>query len=143
MRGWILALLAVALLALVLRRTTEHMTNDDVVAAMKTFGGPAPTKKKKVSGEKDEIPIYGPRGVEAPPQPKPAPSKPGAHGTSNYPEIFGPDVIFAPGKKVQNGKEQSDAVSDETYDFNPDLRNAFPTSGEPQPFLADFSKFQR
>jgi hypothetical protein len=28
-------------------------------------------------------------------------------------------------------------------DFNPDLKHAFPTEGAPQPFLADFSKFQR
>lgn len=143
MRAWILAVLAALVVALVIARGAEHMTNRDVLDAMKTFGASDTTKKKTTTGEKDQMPILGPKGVPAPPQPKPAPTKPGAHGTSDYPEIFGPDVVVAPGKKVQNGKEQSDAVSGETYDFNPALRNAFPTSGEPQPFLTDFSKFQR
>lgn len=122
--------------------STEHMTNEDLVSTLKTFGekGSKPAKKK-VSGQKDELEIYGPKGVPSPPEPKPAPSS-GKGGSSEYPEIYGPDVVLTPGKKVKNGKHESDKVEDQTYDFNPDLQHAFPTSSEPQPFLGDFSKIQ-
>lgn len=135
-------LLFVGALVFMIVRTTEHMTNEDLVSTLKTFGekGTKPAKKK-VTGQKDEIEIYGPKGQPSPPEPKPAPSS-GKGGTSEYPEIFGPDVILTPGKKTKNGKHESDKVEDETYDFNPDLKNAFPTSSEPQPFLGDFSKIQ-
>jgi hypothetical protein len=120
----------------------EHMTNEDLVSTLKTFGekGTKPTKKK-ISGQNDELEIYGPKGIASPPEPTPAPSNSNGD-TSEYPEIFGPDVIMTPGKKSKNGKHESDKVEDQTYDFNPDLRNAFPTSSEPQPFLGDFSKIQ-
>jgi len=49
-----------------------------------------------------------------------------------------------PGKKCSTGaKHSSDDVSDCTYDYNPDLQKAFPTSGPPQPFLTNFSGFQK
>ena len=126
-----------------LTRSTEHMTNDDLVSTLKTFGEKGTkTTKKKVSGQQDELEIYGPKGVPSPPEPKPAPPN-SKDTTSEYPEIFGPDVILTPGKKSKNGKHESDNVEDQTYDFNPDLKNAFPTTGsEPQPFLGDFSKIQ-
>lgn len=133
-----------AVLLFFLSSSTEHMTNEDLVSTLKTFGekGTKP-QKKKVSGQKDELPIYGPKGEPSPPQPEPEPTPSSGKGTSSvYPEIYGPDVIMTPGKKVQNGKHESDKVEDQTYDFNPDLQHAFPTSSEPQPFLGDFSKIQ-
>ncbi len=124
-------------------RSTEHMTNEDLVSTLKTFGeqGTKP-KKTKQTGEKDQLPIYGPTGVLAPPAPKPVPGKGGDGDGSQYPEIYGPDVVLTPGKKASNGKHASDEVTDETYDYNPDLKRAFPTEGPPQPFTGDFSKIQ-
>jgi len=61
-----------------------------------------------------------------------------------YAEPDGPSYINPKtGEKIKNAKHESDNVNDETYDYNPDLQKAFPTSGPPQPFLTDFSKFQR
>ena len=122
--------------------STEHMTNEDLVSTLKTFGKKgSKSTQKKVTGQQDELQIYGPKGVPSPSEPKPAPAS-GKAGSSEYPEIYGPDVILTPGKKTKNGKHESDKVEDQTYDFNPDLKNAFPTSSEPQPFLGDFSKIQ-
>lgn len=72
----ILGLLALAVLIAVLRPMTEHMTNEDLMTALKTFGeeGTKP-KKKKQSSEKDQLPIYGPMGIMSPPAPKPTPGK--------------------------------------------------------------------
>lgn len=139
----IVILLFLAALIFMLGGSTEHMTNEDLVSTLKTFGEKGTkTTKKKVSGQQDEVEIYGPKGVPSPPEPKPTPSS-SKSGTSEYPEIFGPDVILTPGKKTKNGKHESDKVEDQTYDFNPDLHNAFPTTdSEPQPFLGDFSKIQ-
>ena len=112
---------------------------------LKTFGEQG-TTKKKTSGTTNELPVYGPKGVESPAPPKPTPSSNGKSGTdgSQYPEIYGPDITLTPGRPHQNGKHQSDVVTDSTYDFNPDLKNAFPTeTNEPQPYLNDFSKIQR
>jgi hypothetical protein len=139
----VLGICVLAVLIFFLSPSTEYMTNEDLVSTLKTFGekGTKPTKKK-VSGQQDELPIYGPKGVPSPPEPKPTPSS-SKGGTSDYPEIFGPDIILTPGKKSKNGKHESDKVEDKTYDFNPDLRHAFPTTdSEPQPFLGDFSKIQ-
>ena len=58
-------------------------------------------------------------------------------------DIYGPDVVAAPGEKIKHAKHESDRVDDDTYDYNPDLQHAFPTNGPPQPFLTDFSKIQR
>jgi hypothetical protein len=84
---------------------------------------------------------------------------------SSYPDIYGPEITSIPGKKVgsqstsdygkqsskekkynQFGKQVSDFVDPDEpiYQFNPDFKNAFPhNENEPQPFLADFSKFQK
>jgi hypothetical protein len=59
---------------------------------------------------------------------------------------------FGKGKEVHSekynefGKQVSDFVdpNEPTYQFNPDFKKAFPhDKNEPQPFLSDFSKFQR
>ena len=59
-----------------------------------------------------------------------------------YPDIYGPDVPMTPNAKHSGGKETSDDVTNDSYDYNMDLQKAFPTSGPPEPFLTDFSKFQ-
>ena len=136
---WILLGLVVLLL-LVSRR--EHMTNDDLLSTLKTFGDKAPPKKKKNPAETDQVPIYGPRA----PQVTPADSSktklsPTVSGV--YPDIYGPEIITTPGTKHgKNHKHESDNVDDSTYEFNPDLQKAFPSDGPPQPFLTDFSKIQ-
>lgn len=147
MERLLLGLLVLVILVTVLRSTSEHMTNKDLIDTLKTFGdNGSSSKKKKTPSQTNELPVYGPKGVPSPPAPKPTPSsggKPGSDG-SQYPEIYGPDVVLTPGKPSKNGKHESDSVTDSTYEFNPDLKNAFPTeTNEPQPYLNDFSKIQR
>lgn len=126
------------------------MTNKDLVSALQKFG----EQSKSSDSSKpsiQEAPIYGP--TAAPPsQPFPAPPKKGANGTtSDYPDIYGPDVAMTPGTgksctKDPPGTHASDSATSEdcTYSYNPDLKKAFPTDGKaPQPFLTDFSKFSR
>ena len=118
------------------------MTNADLMSTLKTFGEQTPAKDKSKKSD-SELHIYGPE-ASAPAEPTPAaPSKNPQGDSSLYPQIYGPDVPAVPGKKPQNGKQESDNTEDSTYDFNPDLKRAFPTEGPPQPFLGDFSKFQR
>ena len=142
----LIVLLVVAIVVTVLRYSREYMTNKDLLDTLKTFGQHGtPSKKEKTTGQTDELPIYGPKGVPSPPPPKPAPvPKPGNGTTSTYPDIYGPEIVLTPGVKPENGKHESDAVHDKTYDYNPDLKNAFPTDGtEPMPYLNDLSKIQR
>lgn len=133
-------LLAIALLILFLYVPREHMTNEDLLKTLSTFGKVG-TKKPPTTQE----PIYGPKTTKSA-EPQPAPSKPDSDGTNVYPDIYGPEVIAAPGKKpVAPGKHTSDNIdaNESAYQFNPDFKNPFPTdSDEPQPFLTDFSKFQ-
>jgi hypothetical protein len=129
----------------------ERMTNKDLISALQKFGEQSKdsdTSKKTLQ----EAPIYGPT-ASPPSQPFPAPSKKtkGDGTTSDYPEIYGPDVAMTPGtgstcKKDPPGTHASDSATSEdcTYQYNPDLQKAFPTDGKaPQPFLTDFSKFSR
>ena len=138
---WILLALCVVSFLL---NTREHMTNDDLLSTLKTFGEKGTkTKTKTKQTEPPEAPIYGPK---APPleHPKPAPSngKPGSSGV--YPDIYGPEYEGVPGSPCKkSGKHGSDDDKcDDAYKFNPDLQKAFPTEGPPQPFLTDFSKIQ-
>ena len=120
--------------------TYEHMTNKDVISAIQKYGTKDDKKEKKTNPQ--QAPIYGPK---AEPVEHPSPTKPSSKGngtTGEYPDIYGPDVVAAPGEKIKNAKHESDNLDDSTYDYNPDLQKAFPTSGPPQPFLTDFSKFQ-
>ena len=133
-------ILLLCLLVIVLYGTREHMTNADLMSTLRTFGEKAPLKAVT---KPNEISIYGPE-ASAPAEPTPAPPSANPHGDSSlYPQIYGPDVVLTPGKKQKNGKHESDNTEDSNYEFNPDLQHAFPTSGAPQPFLGDFSKFQR
>jgi len=72
-----------------------------------------------------------------------SPAEAESYDSRIYPDIYGPDVELVPGTKPRSNKHKSDDTSDPSYDFNPDLQKAFPTSGPPQPFLNDFSGFQR
>lgn len=137
---WGIVLLCIAVLFLY--GTREHMTNADLLSTLKTFGEQTPPKAKNRNTQ-NELPMYGPE-ASAPAEPTPAPPSGNPHGDSSlYPQIYGPDIVATPGKKPKNGKTQSDNTEDSNYDFNPDLQRAFPTNGPPQPFLGDFSKFQR
>jgi hypothetical protein len=122
--------LAVVLLLLVFA-TREHMTNKDLISTLKTFGekGTPPSKKA------DPNEAYGPRAPIVDHSTAKKPSKGTVGG--EYPEIFGPEYVGAPGTKPNPGKTDNNDV----YTFNPDLQKAFPSSGEPAPFLTDFSKF--
>jgi hypothetical protein len=132
---WIL--LGFAVLILLIDRK-EHMSNDDLISTLKTFGDAAPPKKKKNPAETDKTPIFGPRApaVAAADSGK---TKLAPTASGVYPDIYGPEITLAPGTKPSS-KHQSDNVEDKTYEFNPDLQKAFPTEGPPQPFLTDFSK---
>ncbi len=124
----------------------ENMTNADVQSALQKYAGVSETPSKYNSAGVSEYPIYGPTAKP----PKPEPSGGGRSGRGRrtdggtYPEIYGPDVELIPGTKPSKpGKHSSDDTSDSTYEFNPDLAKAFPTSGPPQPYLTDFSKLER
>lgn len=140
----IIVLLFIAFILLYLP-TQESMTNKDMMSLMSTFGQKDERAPKKKDKEPHEIAIYGPKAPK-PVEPPPSKTK-GKNGTSDsamsaYPDIYGPDVPMKPNAKHLSGKETSDDVSNESYDFNVDLQKAFPTSGPPEPFLTDFSKFQ-
>jgi hypothetical protein len=142
-----LGLLLLAILVLVLYvPNKERMTNKDLLATLNRFETQG---KKSKSSSKDtyQEEIYGPKAPE-PEEPVPASSSGGksANDTNVYPDIYGPEITPVPGMKKSKknaGSHTSDAVDDDTYEFNPDFRKAFPVDDdEPQPFLTDFSKFQ-
>lgn len=118
----------------------EHMTNKDLVSALQSYGTQEPDKKKEDTPT--QAPIYGPKADKAP-----MPTKTDGNGKNGgsgvYPEIYGPEYQGVPGMKQTSSKHSSDDTSHETYDYNPDLQKAFPTEGPPQPFLTDFSGFQK
>lgn len=137
----ILLIVVLLVLFLVSMTTYEHMTNKDVMSALQKYGT-EDTKKDKKKETPFQAPIYGPK---AEPVVHPSPTTPSSKpngGTGVYPDIYGPDVVASPGEKIKNKKHESDNVDDDTYDYNPDLKKAFPVEGPPQPFLTDFSKFQ-
>jgi hypothetical protein len=99
---------------------------------------------------KNKAPIYGPLGGGIDPD---AASRIHTSTTGgDYPQIYGPDVVSTPGtntigsgssgKGTTSGLVSSDQVDQPTYEFNPDLKNAFPYDGPPQPFLTNFKKIQ-
>ena len=139
----ILIILAILAIVVVTMYRQEHMTNKDLISALQTHGTKEPEKSK--SDTPSQAPIYGPKADEPPAPTKSANSKGknGSSDSSTYPEIYGPEYQGVPGMKQKNPKHESDDTSDETYDYNPDLQKAFPVEGPPQPFLTDFSPFQK
>ena len=140
----LLLLAAFLVLFLVSMTTYEHMTNKDLMSALQKYGSGHTQKDKKDSDSPTQAPIYGPKTTAVADEPLPTKSDKKSTSDSNvYPDIYGPEVVASPGEKVTSAKHSSDNVEDDTYDYNPDLQKAFPTSGPPQPFLADFSRFQK
>ena len=129
------------LLAVIFYYSREHMTNSDLISTLKTFGDKGSKKPSKDVTQTDSMPILGPKAPPIDPADKAKNSK-GTNTSGSYPDIYGPDVPKIPGSSQTAGKHLSDETSDETYQYNPDLKNAFPVEGPPQPFLTDFSKFQ-
>lgn len=119
----------------------EHMTNKDLISALQTHGTQDTEKKK--TDTPTQAPIYGPKADKAPPAPTKTDGNGKTGGSGVYPEIYGPEYQGVPGMKQAKPTHSSDDTSDDTYDYNPDLQKAFPTSGPPQPFLTDFSRFQK
>lgn len=138
--------LGLAILALVVvlfyGPTREKMTNKQLLETLSKFGKTG-TKSKAV--DLNEQPIYGPKMPKTE-EPVPAPSSNGKDDLNVYPDIYGPEMTPVPGQKkaCKKGEQSSDCVEGDTHEFNPDFKNAFPTDeNEPQPFLTDFSKFNR
>lgn len=131
------------------------MTNKDLLETLSKFG-----KADNKSKGTYEEPIYGPKTTKAEPAPASSANSGSDDGTNVYPDIYGPEITPVPGKKTKKsskpgdaptgvaktpaGVQASDDNDDETYAFNPDFQDSFPTDeNEPQPFLTDFSKFQK
>lgn len=146
MESILLLLLLISLVLLFYRSSKENMTNKDLMNTLNEFekDGTPPTKKNSEE-------VYGPKTVKG---------KSVLHDyetinsdtneVSAYPDIYGPEITPVPGKSSEKynefGKQVSDFVdpNEPTYQFNPDFKKAFPhDKNEPQPFLSDFSKFQR
>ena len=159
---WIWVLVGLAILVILFYRSRENMTNNQLMSALNSF-----EKTGKKSNEPSLDPIYGPSAN--PPEFPSSTNGGGKNGKSTggpYPQIFGPDTTPQPGTgrggagtaaggiagdgktgqssvyvnpvgPGQVGSDQAIAVEPE---FNPDLKNAFPYDGPPQPFLTDFSK---
>lgn len=138
---WLL-LSGAILLAVLMYYSREHMTNSDLISTLKTFGDKGSKKPAKDVTQRDSMPILGPKAPPIDPADKKKASKSGTNTSGVYPDIYGPDVPKIPGTSQTAGKHVSDETSDEEYEYNPDLKNAFPVEGPPQPFLTDFSKFQ-
>ena len=135
---WLIIIALSFAIILLYGSSTEKMTNKDLLNTLSAFS------KSSKKNTPNEEPIYGPKVPEVE-EPVPASSSNSNNSTNMYPDIYGPEITPVPGKKKdkKKGKHSSDTVEDETYEFNPDFKNAFPTEeNEPQPFLTDFSKFQ-
>jgi len=114
----------------------ENMTNKDLLATLDRFGKTGTKSKSSTDTYQEEI--YGPKAPKLE-EPVPASSSgKSTDGSNVYPDIYGPEITPVPGMKKPKSKK-----GDDSYEFNPDFRNAFPVDDdEPQPFLTDFSKFQ-
>ena len=137
---WI-ALVFLAIIIVVFYRPRENMTNKDLMDTLKTFGDHGKKATKNVYEEA----IYGPKTAKIEePKPTSGNGKDGEDDANVYPDIYGPEITPIPGSKVsKKSKHESDNITDEAYQFNPNFAKAFPREeNEPQPFLTDFSKFQ-
>jgi len=141
---WLGVLLISLLVLLFYVPKIENMTNKDLLATLDKFGKTGTKSKSSADTYQEEI--YGPK---VPKTEEPAPASSGGKSTDGsnvYPDIYGPEITPVPGmkkSKSKKGSHTSDAVEDDSYEFNPDFRKAFPVEeDEPQPFLTDFSKFQ-
>ncbi len=128
-------LLIIAVLITVLKRR-EPMSNAEVLTAIKQYGvdDTQPTNKKKIAKK----PILGP-AAENPVEETPDASEVNNRvNLAGYPKIYGPDVPLVPGVKSVSEDENKEP------EYNIDLQKLFPNAGgAPQPYLTDFSPFQR
>ena len=138
----------IALLYLCCFSTWEHMTNSDTQKKLdhhKTATSWDSVHKKKPKLE--ETAIKGPQitkkeaenqSKQPEPEPEPGPSTKGP----NYPDIYGPDILLAPGYKDSGVPGSHDSHYPEPYDFIPAAE--FPKGPvAPSPFLTDFSKIMK
>jgi hypothetical protein len=129
-----------ALLYLACSCTYEHMTNSDVKKHQdhhaKGSGSWNMNDPKKEEKEKPkDLEIKGPTTTEKgnPDPDSGGDSKSKGPKTGVYPDIYGPEVLVAPGHKDQSSDNP------EPYDFLPAAE--FPAGpNAPSPFLTDFSK---
>jgi len=124
----------------------EHMTNA-AVQKKHDYHNSKPTKweipnaedtKEKIKpkrGRGNEV--YGPKVPPMDPNaPKPS-SDTDPDSKMMYPDIYGPEVLTAPGGSKKEGDDSSSPLTN--YDFVPAAE--FPAGpSEPAPFLNDFSK---
>lgn len=160
MESILLLLLLISLVLLFYRSSKENMTNKDLINTLNEFekDGTSPTKKNSEE-------VYGPKTVKGKSVLHDYETiNSDTNEVSAYPDIYGPEITPVPGKSSEKynefgkgkevhsekynefGKQVSDFVdpNEPTYQFNPDFKKAFPhDKNEPQPFLSDFSKFQR
>ena len=138
MLPWIIISALLLGLLVVYLFSREHMTNNDLISTLKTFGDKGTkTSKKTQPSDTNSMPILGPKAPAIDPADRKIAGATGTNTSGVYPDIYGPDVPKLPGTTTTKTH-----MSDETYEFNPDLKKAFPVEGPPQPFLTDFSKFQ-
>ena len=132
----LLIVLFIIAIVITLAWNREHMTNSDVLTALKQYGVDTEENKKDTKNKIPSESIYGPKGIMSE-EPEPNLSL-DSNSKAIYPHIYGPDVPLVPGKKVETQD------GDSGNDYNIDLAKAFPRAdGPPQPFLTDFSSFQR
>jgi len=151
---WLILLVAVVLILFYSRSCSrENMSNEKLLSTLETFGAQGTTKDKDPNLSKN-LPLKGPHAPPIDPADSLKASTKSGNSGGAYPQVFGPDVAITPGTSgntgtsgtsgtVASGYTLSDSPpNDANYEFNPDLKNAFPYSGPPQPFLTDFSKIQ-
>lgn len=97
---------------------------------------PKPAPHQPAEQPLDGKQIWGPLVPKLDPnQPSPSDSGNGRNGSGVYPNIYGPDIIEAPGSK-----DKEDQINIPEYDYVPAAE--FPAGPlQPSPYLNDFSKF--
>ena len=91
---WVLVGVVALLVILYYYNSREHLTNDQLISTLKTFGEQGNSSSKV--GEPSVKPIYGP-SANPPPLPTNGGGMNGKTVAGPYPQIFGPDVTNAPG----------------------------------------------
>jgi hypothetical protein len=116
--------------------SSEHMSNKELLNTL---------EQNRSSKEPSQAKIYGPKATklsDSEKKKKDVEEEVDDDTRPKYPDIYGPDVPMLPGTSSQKLIFSDDPIKSETYDYNPDLKNAFPVEGPPQPYLADFAPFK-
>jgi hypothetical protein len=131
---WWLCLGIIALILVATWHPREFMTNADVKAKMDFHASKPKTWNMPKKEDKDELKegnrLMGPRiPSEEEKEVEAAKKKDAADTSSVYPQVYGPESVAVPGKSAE---------------FQTNTNFEFPKGPEhPQPFLANFSKFQK